>query len=53
MESLKKISEFVGRYMAVIVLIVAAVSLFSVWHNISGAVLAGIYRKWDDETDDK
>lgn len=26
-------------------------ALFSVWHNISGAVLAGIYRKWDEETE--
>ena len=22
-------------------------ALFSVWHNISGAVLAGIYRRWE------
>ena len=24
-------------------------ALFSVWHNISGAVLAGIYRRWTSE----
>lgn len=24
-------------------------ALFSVWHNISGAILAGIYRRWKNE----
>ena len=24
-------------------------AIFSVWHNISGAILAAIYRRWDDE----
>ena len=26
-------------------------AIFSVWHNISGAILAGIYRRWDAETE--
>ena len=25
-------------------------AIFSVWHNISGAVLAGIYRRIDDQS---
>jgi len=28
-------------------------AIFSVWHNISGAILAAIYRRWDDENSDK
>ena len=25
-------------------------AVFSVWHNISGAILAGIYRKWKNKS---
>ena len=25
-------------------------AIFSVWHNISGAILAGFYRRWDHKT---
>ena len=28
-------------------------AIFSVWHNISGAILAAIYRHWDNENTDK
>ena len=28
-------------------------AIFSVWHNISGAILAGIYRNWTSEKQDK
>lgn len=24
-------------------------AIFSVWHNISGAILANIYQKWQDK----
>jgi BASS family bile acid:Na+ symporter len=24
-------------------------AVFSVWHNVSGAILAGIYRRWKNE----
>ena len=86
---MKRISDFVGKYMAWIVLAVAGLlfkmnmprkkavsieigmqnsglaaslassafpnmpmatvpgAIFSVWHNISGAILAGIYRRMD------
>ena len=26
-------------------------AIFSVWHNISGAILAAIYRHWDNDND--
>lgn len=92
METLEKVSKFVGKYMAIIVLIVAAVALFvptslswiqtswinyllmivmfgmglattsfpnlamatvpgaifSVWHNISGAIIANIFANMRD-----
>ena len=28
-------------------------AIFSVWHNISGAILAAIYRHWDNSNDNK
>ena len=28
-------------------------AIFSVWHNISGAILAGIYRRWAPEQEEK
>ena len=24
-------------------------AIFSIWHNISGAILAGFYRNWENE----
>lgn len=27
-------------------------AIFSVWHNISGAILSAIYRKWDDKKEE-
>ena len=86
MKTLEAISSFFGKYMAFIVLAVAALSLFvpqftimpllafalawrrlcwpafptlamatvpgaifSVWHNISGAILANIYSRMNNE----
>lgn len=71
---MKKLSDFIGTYMAVIVLAVEigmqnsglATSLagtafpnlamatvpgaiFSVWHNISGAMIANLFRRMDSE----
>lgn len=50
---LKKIAKFVSDWMALIVIAVAAMPLamvpgaiFSVWHNISGAVLAAILNRF-------
>ena len=28
-------------------------AIFSVWHNISGAILAGFYRRWKNNTKEK
>lgn len=50
---LKKIAKFVSYWMALIVIAVATMPLamvpgaiFSVWHNISGAVLAAILNRF-------
>ena len=52
---MKIIGEFVGKYMALMILAVSVLALFvpgaifSVWHNISGAMLAGILRRIEED----
>ncbi len=65
---MKIIGEFVGKYMALIILAVSVLAtslagtafpdlslatvpgaIFSVWHNISGAMLAGILRRIEED----
>lgn len=43
MKTLEAISSFFGKYMATV-----PGAIFSVWHNISGAILANIYSRMND-----
>jgi len=45
---MKKLCQYISQYMGVLVLVSAVAALvfpdvFSVWHNISGAIVARIY----------
>ena len=39
---MRRICDFIAKWMGVMVLLVAAGAVFSVWHNISGAIVARI-----------
>ena len=45
---MKKFCHYISEYMGVLVLIPGVI--FSVWHNISGAIVARIYTKIKDNT---